>query len=776
MLTQDQVALMAEDNPFKLMIALSPLVEPVTITLREKPPPRENPLQHAFDLERSFVPRRPMGFVRPYKKKEDYNDTDREDEQRCNTTYRLFDERIGRAYHMSDPEPLSAEEFRKAWWEIVKEGRTEAAGTQSRCVPGVALDYNPPAFSGRNAKQLFSYQKQDVGAAYQILAKHNSTLLAHAMGMGKTIQSLALVEHKRKTQGPILVILPLSLIPQWIVDMESMMPDRRLYDYRDQRKRRLSPKEISEYNYVVTTYDMVAKEYRQATTFAYHQTLRTQGISYDTIEPSDQAIMRAYALKRPEPKTRRIPLVRPLLKTALHSVWFDTIICDEAHKAKGNGIYTESLCALLRKRTVLMTGTPQHNDYFDLFALFRLLSIAPFANDEHSFKQYFVNKENKSEWAALSADRLRMLALTLRAFSLRRLPTSVFEGKPVVDLPKHVDHDTVRVSPDNGIKYPHHIAMGCGSEIEAQDESKHLWSQFQRSTGEDGITTWKKKKKQSLGDHDSEEHKMKDHAFRLILRSRQAAAHPAVTLTTQEPVSEHQEQDSNSKPEKKVMSDKAWRELVEQGDNYRSSTIDAALDIMEEHLNDMAKDPRERGGILVFTEFHRVIDILEIAIRKRLGRGCLRRTGKSGGAEKQDTIRNFKAHETSGDRDHVILIMTPASGGEGLNLPEASTVITLTPALNPFRDQQARSRPFRIGQKRVVHLYYFVMAGSYEDRSEFICDRKLHNAKGVTEWDQIEQEALAQAQNWTEEDFYAQVSHDSALTKHLSQLTLCCVD
>lgn len=74
----------------------------------------------------------PLPSIRPCEKREDYGGTDREDEERCNTIYGLFVKHMGRSYHMSDPEPLSAEEFRKAWWEIVKEGRTDAAGIQSR--------------------------------------------------------------------------------------------------------------------------------------------------------------------------------------------------------------------------------------------------------------------------------------------------------------------------------------------------------------------------------------------------------------------------------------------------------------------------------------------------------------------------------------------------------------------------------------------------------------------------------------------------------------------
>ena len=60
--------------------------------------------------------------------------------------------------------------------------------------------------------------------------------------------------------------------------------------------------------------------------------------------------------------------------------------------------------------------------------------------------------------------------------------------------------------------------------------------------------------------------------------------------------------------------------------------------------------------------------------------------------------------------------MTLKTGGVGLNLVKASTVIHLDPWWNPAAEHQATDRAHRIGQKKSVQVYRYIMKDSLEER------------------------------------------------------------
>jgi len=78
------------------------------------------------------------------------------------------------------------------------------------------------------------------------------------------------------------------------------------------------------------------------------------------------------------------------------------------------------------------------------------------------------------------------------------------------------------------------------------------------------------------------------------------------------------------------------------------------------------------------------------------------------------------------------LILQIKTGNEGLNLQEYSEVYFVTPNWNPKVEEQAIARCHRLGQKKEVSVFRFVM-GSFDDElrtkniemySEFIQQEK----------------------------------------------------
>merc|ERR1740133_950523 len=73
-----------------------------------------------------------------------------------------------------------------------------------------------------------------------------------------------------------------------------------------------------------------------------------------------------------------------------------------------------------------------------------------------------------------------------------------------------------------------------------------------------------------------------------------------------------------------------------------------------------------------------------------------------------------------------IFLMTTRSGGLGINLQTADTVILYDSDWNPQPDLQAMARVHRIGQSKVVHVYRMVTRGTIEEKIVQRAEKKLY--------------------------------------------------
>ncbi|GKT35132.1 hypothetical protein ADUPG1_008354, partial [Aduncisulcus paluster] len=90
------------------------------------------------------------------------------------------------------------------------------------------------------------------------------------------------------------------------------------------------------------------------------------------------------------------------------------------------------------------------------------------------------------------------------------------------------------------------------------------------------------------------------------------------------------------------------------------------------------------------------------------------------------SLRDEYVTKFNSDPSVFILLMTQQTGGVGLTLTGADTVILCDLDFNPSNEQQAIDRVFRIGQKRNVSAYRIVTAGTIEEKI-----LKRHELKGA---------------------------------------------
>ncbi|MEQ2180799.1 hypothetical protein GOODEAATRI_005044, partial [Goodea atripinnis] len=107
------------------------------------------------------------------------------------------------------------------------------------------------------------------------------------------------------------------------------------------------------------------------------------------------------------------------------------------------------------------------------------------------------------------------------------------------------------------------------------------------------------------------------------------------------------------------------------------------------------------GGhrVLIFTQMTRMLDVLEQFLNYH-GHIYLRLDGSTRVEQRQALMERFNA-----DRRIFCFILSTRSGGVGVNLTGADTVVFYDSDWNPTMDAQAQDRCHRIGQTRDVHIY-----------------------------------------------------------------------
>ena len=118
----------------------------------------------------------------------------------------------------------------------------------------------------------------------------------------------------------------------------------------------------------------------------------------------------------------------------------------------------------------------------------------------------------------------------------------------------------------------------------------------------------------------------------------------------------------------------------------------------------------QAGGhrALVFTQMTKVLDVLEQFLNIH-GYRYLRLDGGTKLEQRQAMTERF-----NNDEKIPVFILSTRSGGLGINLTGADTVIFYDSDWNPAMDKQCQDRSHRIGQTRDVHIYRLVSESTVE--------------------------------------------------------------
>ncbi|CAH0014925.1 unnamed protein product [Clonostachys rhizophaga] len=133
------------------------------------------------------------------------------------------------------------------------------------------------------------------------------------------------------------------------------------------------------------------------------------------------------------------------------------------------------------------------------------------------------------------------------------------------------------------------------------------------------------------------------------------------------------------------------------------------LSMKVELLNIILDQARAAGDkVLVFSQSIPTLNYLQ-SLFQLTKRRFSRLDGKTNPKIRQGDTKAFN----EGDKE-LYLISTKA-GGVGLNIQGANRVVLFDAKWNPVDSQQAVGRAYRLGQKKKVFVYHFIVAGTFED-------------------------------------------------------------
>ena len=234
---------------------------------------------------------------------------------------------------------------------------------------GVAPLEAPPNFQG----ELRPYQREGLGWLDYLRKFDFGGILADDMGLGKTIQVLALLQRrktKRQAKGPSLIVVPRSLVFNWMQESSKFTPKLKILDYTGPG-RHASRESFPKYDVIVTTYG----------------TLRS-----DIVDLSEMS--------------------------------FDYAILDEAQAIKNAESQAAKAARLLKaNHRLAMSGTPIENHLGELWSIFEFLNPGMLGTAT-------VFKKNAGGASGQDEGARQLLAKALRPFILRRTKKEVVKDLP----------------------------------------------------------------------------------------------------------------------------------------------------------------------------------------------------------------------------------------------------------------------------------------------------------------------------------------------------------
>lgn len=538
---------------------------------------------------------------------------------------------------------------------------------------------------------LHDYQLEGVAWLKSLYENGLNGILADDMGLGKTIQTIAFLSHliEGNVSGIFLIISPLATLDHWQDEFKRYAPSIHCHKYRgDKMARRQMRKNIV------------------ADLAKCHSLVMVT--TYETI------IYDIHNLKKFEWKY---------------------VVVDEGHRIKNmNSVLLQRLKQLSTSGRLLLSGTPLQNNLAELWTLLNFL-LPDIFSDLEVFESWFINDSTSIPNGDKKHAALTQLALNLdpeiigklhdilRPFLLRRLKSCVLRHLP----PKREYTIYTNLTPTQLSLYEQ-ATKGTIREFLEEELLKHYDPTGSKGFRERDLEVLKRFK--TINKLESSELSSKRRNSRLVnykeptlddFRPRANVQHKAKTRRSSSNDLDYsyyrdKKMDILSMPfhwlhTLRMICDSPFLLKYPFGiAKDERLGLHMALSGKMQLLDDLCRPLIARGHrILVFSQYLEMLDILEEWAREIRQWKSFRIDGGTAYEDRQQYINTFNT-----DDEYKIFFLSTRSGGVGINLPSADTVILFDSDWNPHCDLQAMDRAYRIGQEKPVIVYRLVTAHTIE--------------------------------------------------------------
>ncbi|CAE6516136.1 unnamed protein product [Rhizoctonia solani] len=554
-------------------------------------------------------------------------------------------------------------------------------------------------------------------------------MLADEMGMGKTIQTLALfVSDRRK---PNLVVAPTVALMQWRNEIEAHTEGFKVYMFHG-GSREKNIKELSKYDVVLTTYAVMESSFRK----------QVSGFK------------------------RKGEIVKE--KSPLHAVKWCRIILDEAHNIKERSTNTSKAAFELKSDYKwCLSGTPLQNRVGELYSLVRFIGGAPFSyyfckrcpckslhwrfSDRkgcddcgHSPMNHtcFWNNEiltpiQKNGMFGPGAVAFKKLRILLDRMMLRR--TKVERADDLGLPPRTVIVRRDYFSPEekelymslfSDAKRQFSTYIDSGTVLNNYSNIFSLLTRMRQMACHPDLVL-KSKRNLALSGHiteamvcrlcndlaeDAIQSKCKHTFDRECIKQylNTAIEHQPACPVCHVPISIDLEGAALEQDEEAAS--KARQGILGRLDidTWRSSS---KIEALVEELDTLRRQDATVKSI-VFSQFVNFLDLIAFRLQ-RAGFLICRLEGSMSPEARNNTIQHFMNNV-----EVTVFLVSLKAGGVALNLTEASRVYLMDSWWNPAVEYQAMDRIHRLGQKRPVQAIKLVVEDSIESRIVQLQEKK----------------------------------------------------
>ncbi|CAG0917341.1 unnamed protein product [Notodromas monacha] len=555
-------------------------------------------------------------------------------------------------------------------------------------------------------------------------------ILAHCMGLGKTLQVIALIHtlatHSSLKMKKFLVLCPKNTVINWQNEFRMWLRKTRLQD--DVIVHAFPEKQCSMENRVHN----IRTWYRSKGVFIMgYPAFRTLG------NPVDKAAKN----------------FADVLQEALIAPGPDMVVCDEGHLLKNEkSALFKALQPMKTRRKIILTGTPLQNNLNEYHTMVQIVK-PNLLGTKQQFSNRFVNPiQNGSHMDSSAVD---VHLMKRRSFVLHRKLEKIIQRLPYTVLKPYLPEKLeyvikIKLSPLQRqlyVAFLNQIALEGGIGGKGTGSRQRLLQDF--------------------------------HVFARVW------THP-VLLQMQESRYNQRQADAKAKKTKSIKaagnengleSDDDFEAVIANSNWWKATAEDTELESFEHSgkvnvfLDILLQCQMKKEKLIVFSSSLLVLDFVEDVLSRvdRMGRndaktrsfdgnvrkvwdenlGALRHWQKNrdyaridGTTISEDRARAIDKFNRSDNSLRLMLVSTKA-GGIGVNMVGANRAILFDVNWNPANDVQALYRIYRLGQTKPVYVYRLVATGCMEERIYARCIAKLSLSSRVIDEHQITRHFLS---------------------------------